>query len=190
MKAPRKCLLFVITVLLPLSAACSTGRFAEQTVAASPNKVDVPQHSTAVAVVVKATEANVRDKPGKSAAIVTIVRKGDLLSLIGSSANGPWYRVRDNKTGSEGWIHRNTIALLELSKTDSTTTTPTQRARITSSAAAGRSYVNVDGVRVRSPVFSDTRPAGASARCRDGSYSFSQHRSGTCSHHGGVAEWF
>ena len=27
------------------------------------------------------------------------------------------------------------------------------------------------------------------ARCRDGSYSFSQHRSGTCSHHGGVAQW-
>jgi hypothetical protein len=32
-------------------------------------------------------------------------------------------------------------------------------------------------------------PSGATARCRDGSYSFSQHRSGTCSHHGGVAVW-
>ena len=32
-------------------------------------------------------------------------------------------------------------------------------------------------------------PAGATARCRDGTYSFSQHRSGTCSHHGGVATW-
>ncbi|HZR91001.1 MAG TPA: DUF3761 domain-containing protein [Gaiellaceae bacterium] len=32
-------------------------------------------------------------------------------------------------------------------------------------------------------------PPGATARCRDGSYSFSQHRSGTCSHHGGVAAW-
>ncbi|MGZ4358598.1 MAG: DUF3761 domain-containing protein [Gaiellaceae bacterium] len=32
-------------------------------------------------------------------------------------------------------------------------------------------------------------PPGATARCRDGSYSYSQHRSGTCSHHGGVAEW-
>lgn len=27
------------------------------------------------------------------------------------------------------------------------------------------------------------------ARCRDGSYSYSAHRSGTCSHHGGVAVW-
>ena len=32
-------------------------------------------------------------------------------------------------------------------------------------------------------------PAGASARCRDGTYSFSQSRSGTCSRHGGVASW-
>jgi uncharacterized protein DUF3761 len=28
-----------------------------------------------------------------------------------------------------------------------------------------------------------------SARCRDGSLSYSTSRSGTCSHHGGVAEW-
>jgi hypothetical protein len=32
-------------------------------------------------------------------------------------------------------------------------------------------------------------PAGATARCRDGTYSFSRTRSGTCSHHGGVARW-
>ena len=28
------------------------------------------------------------------------------------------------------------------------------------------------------------------ARCRDGSISFSEHRCGTCSHHGGVAKFF
>lgn len=32
-------------------------------------------------------------------------------------------------------------------------------------------------------------PVGATAVCRDGTYSFSAHRSGTCSHHGGVAKW-
>ncbi len=32
-------------------------------------------------------------------------------------------------------------------------------------------------------------PAGATAECRDGSYSFSQHRNGTCSWHGGVSTW-
>lgn len=32
-------------------------------------------------------------------------------------------------------------------------------------------------------------PSAATARCRDGTYSFSRHHSGTCSHHGGVATW-
>jgi|ERR1035437_48786 hypothetical protein len=32
-------------------------------------------------------------------------------------------------------------------------------------------------------------PPGATARCNDGTYSYSQHHQGTCSHHGGVAEW-
>jgi hypothetical protein len=35
----------------------------------------------------------------------------------------------------------------------------------------------------------NTDPTGATAKCKDGTYSKSQHRSGTCSKHGGVAEW-
>jgi Protein of unknown function (DUF3761) len=34
-----------------------------------------------------------------------------------------------------------------------------------------------------------TDPTGATAKCKDGTYSKSQHHSGTCSSHGGVAEW-
>jgi hypothetical protein len=36
---------------------------------------------------------------------------------------------------------------------------------------------------------SNTDPTGATAKCKDGTYSKSAHRSGTCSSHGGVAEW-
>lgn len=32
-------------------------------------------------------------------------------------------------------------------------------------------------------------PAGATAKCNDGTFSMSAHHSGTCSHHGGVASW-
>jgi Peptidase A4 family/Protein of unknown function (DUF3761) len=32
-------------------------------------------------------------------------------------------------------------------------------------------------------------PPGATALCRDGTYSFSQHHDGTCSYHGGVESW-
>lgn len=41
----------------------------------------------------------------------------------------------------------------------------------------------------RPPQAASTAPAGATAQCRDGTYSFSQHRSGTCSRHGGVSRW-
>lgn len=57
-----------------------------------------------------------------------------------------------------------------------TPTTPSQ----------GNGYTNVDGNYIKSP---GSDPAGATAKCRDGSYSYSQHRSGTCSGHGGVANW-
>jgi hypothetical protein len=52
-------------------------------------------------------------------------------------------------------------------------------------------YRNVDGDQIHSPAYSedDSVPAGASAQCRDGTYSFSANRRGTCSHHGGVAMW-
>jgi Protein of unknown function (DUF3761) len=52
-------------------------------------------------------------------------------------------------------------------------------------------YTNKDGVDVHSPAHTKTGqpPPGATAKCSDGMYSFSLHHSGTCSHHGGVAQW-
>lgn len=54
-----------------------------------------------------------------------------------------------------------------------------------------RHYVNKAGRSVHSPAHTkDERiPEGATARCGDGSYSFSQSHRGTCSHHGGVSQW-
>jgi hypothetical protein len=52
-------------------------------------------------------------------------------------------------------------------------------------------YVNVSGHEVHSPTYTlhNEQPPGASARCADGTWSFSEHARGTCSHHGGVAQW-
>lgn len=53
---------------------------------------------------------------------------------------------------------------------------------------SSRTYTNVDGQQIRKLVMSGAAPAGASAKCRDGSYSFSAHRREACSHHGGVGQ--
>jgi hypothetical protein len=67
---------------------------------------------------------------------------------------------------------------------------PTQPAdSATAPSSKPRSYVKRNGQRVKSPVRSPFVPAGATALCRDGSWSFSKHRQGTCSHHAGVAKW-
>lgn len=51
-------------------------------------------------------------------------------------------------------------------------------------------YTNSAGERVQSPTHYNSVPAGATALCRDGTYSFSQSRRGTCSHHEGVSIWY
>ncbi|NML99655.1 DUF3761 domain-containing protein [Paraburkholderia sp. RP-4-7] len=52
-------------------------------------------------------------------------------------------------------------------------------------------YTNRSGHKVHSPAHATNGgvPTGATAHCGDGTYSFSEHHSGTCSGHRGVAEW-
>jgi Protein of unknown function (DUF3761) len=55
-------------------------------------------------------------------------------------------------------------------------------------------YQNSSGACISDPTQPDpsqpqTPPPGATAECRDGDWSYSQHHSGTCSGHGGVAQW-
>jgi len=82
------------------------------------------------------------------------------------------------------------IETATLPPVDETTSRPVTQPAPPSTLSNDDYYTNVDGNKVHSPAYSDSIPAGASARCRDGTYSFSQHRSGTCSHHGGVSTWY
>ena len=50
-------------------------------------------------------------------------------------------------------------------------------------------YKNSNGVCVKKPKKASNWPDGASAKCWDGTFSFSQSRRGTCSRHGGVQVW-
>ena len=57
-------------------------------------------------------------------------------------------------------------------------------------ACGADSYVNSSGNCVHDPVAAPSPPPGATALCNDGTYSFSQHHSGTCSSHKGVAHFY
>jgi len=86
-----------------------------------------------------------------------------------SSCSASWCQV--TWQGRSGWAARHYL------------TSPTQ-------PKTGHGYRNSDGQWVPSPTQSPAGPPkGATAQCNDGSYSFSRHRSGTCSHHGGVRRW-
>lgn len=65
----------------------------------------------------------------------------------------------------------------------------TQPAPTPAASCGADDYTNVDGNCVHRPTHAPGAPPGATAQCVDGTYSFSQHRQGTCSHHGGVSTW-
>jgi hypothetical protein len=58
-----------------------------------------------------------------------------------------------------------------------------------SAGCGASSYTNSNGDCVPRPIAAPTAPSGATAKCKDGTFSFSKTRSGTCSSHKGVAEW-
>src|SRR2546427_11616197 len=64
-----------------------------------------------------------------------------------------------------------------------------RRARRAALGLAALALLYPHPVTAQQPEPASSAPPGATARCRDGTYSFSRHRSGTCSHHGGVAVW-
>jgi hypothetical protein len=64
-------------------------------------------------------------------------------------------------------------------------------APVPESVDLGRGYINSRGQWIPSPTWTSDGlpPQGATAHCSDGSFSFSQSARGTCSWHGGVADW-
>ncbi len=106
--------------------------------------------------------------PAARSRVVATVPPGTQLSI--GTCSKTWCRASWN--GANVWVARS-----HLSAPKSGQTKP-------------RSYINSDGKRIPSPQMSPSGPPpGASAQCNDGSYSFSTHRRGTCSHHGGVRRW-
>lgn len=146
---------------------------------------------------------------GPYRAAETVIRVGPMLvshaNTLAASKSGPLHRSRAHVRGMKMFPRfvRRTLPVLTLLALLST---PPALAEVqdghhhparhshnshhhSNGSGSADTYTNVDGRRVHRPVFTHRAPRGASAQCRDGSYSFSLHHRGTCSHHGGVARW-
>lgn len=127
--------------------------------------------------VVKYTSANLnlREKPNAKSDVLIVLPKGTEIKVEKFNPN-TWVLISHN--GNVGYVHSKYL-----------TDKKQQFAKFSTPSGAVKYYTNSRGERVQSPTHYNSIPAGATARCVDGTYSFSKSRRGTCSGHGGVAQW-
>lgn len=133
---------------------------------------------------------NLRYEANTHSYILTVIPRGTAVT-IDEDCDCKWVPVEYN--GYVGYISTKYLSNTPARKTyKHRIGTSVRKGRYSSYNRSGglRYYTNSYGNRVQSPTYYNSRPAGATALCRDGTYSFSQSRRGTCSHHGGVARWY
>lgn len=139
---------------------------------------------------------NLRLMPTTSARVITVIPKGTPVALD-DDCDCKWIPVSYN--GLVGYVSSSYLSkvkptystssnsTVEYSQASSNYTYPQKSAN--HPIGRVRYYTNSSGERVQSPTYYKRTPNGATALCRDGTYSFSRSRRGTCSGHGGVARW-
>ena len=124
-----------------------------------------------------------RENSGPRSKILAIIPKGTkIIVQENQSYNSDWGRVEYN--GRIGYVDAKYLRSYNSDNSSYKRTEPIIR-----NNSSVKYYKNSSGEKVQSPTYYNSPPAGATALCRDGTYSFSQSRRGTCSHHGGVAKW-
>lgn len=125
---------------------------------------------------------NLRSGPGTSFKVLTTLPLGTSVEMT-EYCDCDWIKVSYN--GNIGYVSSKYLINQRVAnKTVPNKITETQNAN-----SYVKYYTNSFGQKVQSPTYYSSAPSGATALCRDGTYSFSRNRRGTCSHHGGVARW-
>jgi len=119
-----------------------------------------------------AVKLNLRQDANSWSQVITVIPRGTAVTMA-EDCDCEWILV--SYQGQTGYVYSK---YLSKSKPDHI-----------SSGSHIKHYTNSSGNRVQSPTYYNSAPAGATALCWDGTYSFSQNRRGTCSHHGGVKIW-
>jgi len=126
--------------------------------------------------VIAKANINLRSAPSTDSRLLYQIPKGTVVELNGCESN--WCEV--SVSGHSGYVARQYTVSKEAQHADRYQAHPT---------GPVNHYTNSRGNVVQSPTHYDAPPEGATAQCNDGTYSFSQSRRGTCSHHGGVRRW-
>ena len=131
---------------------------------ATPTITPTPTRPPDAEVVVATDSLNLRDGPGTAYRIIGSLKQGDELVIIAANADRSWLQVRASR--QEGWVYAPLCTVY-------------------------RSFSTVRTVSVAAPTAVPVYiPSGPTALCCDGTYSYSTHRQGTCSWHGGVCQWY
>ena len=109
------------------------------------------------------TNLNLREKPNTSGKILTVIPKWIQVQMD-TDCNCKWVLV--SYKGTFGYVSSKYLT-----------------------CSIPKYYINSTGRRVPSPSCCKYPPVRATAMCWDNTYSFSENRRGTCSHHGGVKKW-
>jgi len=125
---------------------------------------------------------NLRSGPSSSYKVLTTIPLGTSVEMA-ENCDCDWIKVSYN--GNIGYVSSKYLTNQRVvNKTSNNRISETQKTK-----TSVKYYTNSNGQKIQSPTYYNSAPAGATALCRDGTYSFSQNRRGTCSHHGGVARW-
>lgn len=133
------------------------------------------------------TALNLRYGPGTNYGVITVLPRGTAVT-IDEDCDCKWVPV---SYGSYiGYLRTSYLSKHKVNSSTYRSTRHNHKRSYASKHSGTRYYTNTYGNRIQSPTYYNSKPAGATALCRDGTYSFSQSRRGTCSHHGGVERWY
>ncbi len=125
---------------------------------------------------------NLRTGPGTSYQAMTIIPIGTSVEMA-EKCDCDWIKV--HYKGNVGYVSSKYLTSQRVINKPNKISTGYAKTE----SSTVKYYTNSYGQRVQSPTYYNHTPAGATALCRDGTYSFSKNRRGTCSRHGGVAKW-
>jgi uncharacterized protein YraI len=126
------------------------------------------------------TNLNLRSAPNSSSNILCSIPQSTIIFL--TDCPSVWCQTSFN--GYTGYVNKSFVAIKRHRESNK------REFKVSSQQhPLIRHYTNSAGERVQSPTYYNSPPVGACAECRDGTYSFSRSRRGTCSHHGGVKRW-